>query len=234
MDSLREQEKDCRLYEAICLAVLSEQDLQKLVNKARWDEEDEYWVIPFTKRKSFDAMAGGLASAPQPGAMAPVSFGGNGNGSGGHQRRGSRDGITIPNSGPNSKAGSRLPSSGHDGGNGTLEDDYGEITFQNGSSFADIHGSSVASMGGMPITNGMEGIVDMGAQQVLPASINTRDGDGTSMLPSVNLPAVGGGGTNGNMSRDGSKKQLTAERESYARRRRRPRRSGGPRRKQLD
>ena len=65
-------------------------------------------------------------------------------------------------------------------------------------------------MGGMPITNGMEGIVDMGAQQVLPASINTRDGDGTS-IPSVNLPAVGGGGTNGNMSRDGSKKQLTAE-----------------------
>ena len=229
MESLREQEKDCRLYEAICLAVLSEQDLQKLVNKARWDEEDEYWVVPFTKRKSFDGFEGSLAGAPQAGGMVPSSLGGNtnGNGNGGQQRRGSRDellgGMNIPH-GTNPKTGSRLPVGGHDSSNNsnnpTFEDDFGEITFQNGSSFADIHGSSVASMGGGSV---MGDIVDMGTQQVLPASINGQAGDGGSMLPNVNnrggvaggagggLPAVGGHGSGGNMSRDSSKKQLSAE-----------------------
>eukprot|EP00605_Chrysophyceae_sp_TOSAG23-4_P002376 GSChrysophyteH1.ASY1.ANO1.2628.1 assembled CDS len=57
LESLRDSDKDGRLYEAICLSVMSEREMKRIMEKARYDEEEEYWIVPFSKRKSMDEPA---------------------------------------------------------------------------------------------------------------------------------------------------------------------------------
>eukprot|EP00981_Chlorochromonas_danica_P003584 scaffold661_cov162-Ochromonas_danica.AAC.9 len=54
LDAMNEQEKDAKLYELICKSVLSERDLNKIIEKCRYDEDHDEWIIPFTKKKSLD------------------------------------------------------------------------------------------------------------------------------------------------------------------------------------
>eukprot|EP01034_Spumella_vulgaris_P021570 gene21570-27608_t len=60
MDAMVEQEKDTKLYESICQSLLSERDLKKIVDRCRFDEECDEWVVPFLKKKNVDH----LDSAP--------------------------------------------------------------------------------------------------------------------------------------------------------------------------
>lgn len=52
---MNEQEKDAKLYELICKSVLSERDLNKIIEKCRYDEDRDEWIIPFTKKKSLES-----------------------------------------------------------------------------------------------------------------------------------------------------------------------------------
>jgi hypothetical protein len=54
MDAVVEQEKDTRLYEAICRSLVSERDLQKILEKSRYDDERDEWSVPFSKKKNMD------------------------------------------------------------------------------------------------------------------------------------------------------------------------------------
>lgn len=51
MDTIKEQEKDCKLYEQICRSLLSEKEFKRMVEKARWNEDDEEWIVPFPNKK---------------------------------------------------------------------------------------------------------------------------------------------------------------------------------------
>lgn len=51
MDAMVEQEKDAKLYELICRSVLTDKDLRKILDKCRYDEESDEWIIPFSKKK---------------------------------------------------------------------------------------------------------------------------------------------------------------------------------------
>lgn len=54
MDAIDEGEKDIRLYELICKSLLSEKDFKKVIDKCRYDEENDEWIIPFLKKKNVD------------------------------------------------------------------------------------------------------------------------------------------------------------------------------------
>lgn len=54
MDAVVEQEKDTKLYELLCKALLGEKELQKLLDKARYDEDADEWILPYVKRKNLD------------------------------------------------------------------------------------------------------------------------------------------------------------------------------------
>jgi hypothetical protein len=54
-DALTEQEKDLKLFEQICQALLPEKDLKKIIDRAKWDEDDDCWILPYVKRKALDA-----------------------------------------------------------------------------------------------------------------------------------------------------------------------------------
>jgi hypothetical protein len=74
MDAVIEQEKDTKLYEQICQSILNEKDLKKvkltfisvcfinnvsnlqIIEKSRYDEDAEEWIIPYLKRKSIDSL----------------------------------------------------------------------------------------------------------------------------------------------------------------------------------
>ncbi len=72
MDALVEQEKDTKLYEQICRSLLTERDFKKLVERCRFDEEADEWVVPFSKKKNVDHL-----DAPAAGNhLASVNVGG--------------------------------------------------------------------------------------------------------------------------------------------------------------
>lgn len=52
MDAMLEQEKDIKLYELICKALLSEKDFRKIIEKSRYDEDSDEWIIPVVKKRS--------------------------------------------------------------------------------------------------------------------------------------------------------------------------------------
>jgi hypothetical protein len=54
MDAVVEQEKDTRLYEAICRSLISDRDLQKILEKSRFDDERDEWIVPISKKKNID------------------------------------------------------------------------------------------------------------------------------------------------------------------------------------
>ena len=81
-DALAEQEKDGKLFETACRALLSDREMKKLVEKSKWLEEEEEWVIPPLKRSD----RGGDTSAHLPdigGGHHHSSGGGRGGGGGG-------------------------------------------------------------------------------------------------------------------------------------------------------
>lgn len=71
-DALTEQEKDLKLFEQICKSLLSEKDLKRLIEKSRWSEDDDEWILPYMKRKSLDS----VMSAQSGGKMLPDIFAG--------------------------------------------------------------------------------------------------------------------------------------------------------------
>eukprot|EP01033_Poteriospumella_lacustris_P008690 gene8690-6249_t len=88
MDAVVEQEKDTRLYEAICRSLVTERDLQKLIEKCRYDEDRDEWIVPFAKKKNVDHWIGGNSDFGQ-GSMPPLAAGGLGGGGGGGSNGGS-------------------------------------------------------------------------------------------------------------------------------------------------
>jgi hypothetical protein len=87
LESLRESDKDARMYEAICLSIMSERELKKIMDKSRYDEDEEYWIVPFTKRKSMDGGSNNepsflrnsdISNGPEIGASLSPRYGSNG------------------------------------------------------------------------------------------------------------------------------------------------------------
>ena len=46
VDALSEQEKDSKLFEMACRMLLSDREMKKLVDKSKWMEDEEEWIIP--------------------------------------------------------------------------------------------------------------------------------------------------------------------------------------------
>ena len=83
LEELRQQAQDTRLYELICQSVLSDKELKRAVDKARWDEEESDWVIPYMKGKGRSDHGGhghGNTMLPsgKPNMAATQRFGGGG------------------------------------------------------------------------------------------------------------------------------------------------------------
>ena len=45
LDTIRDQEKDIKLFEAIVLSLISEKELKKIVDKCRWNDDDMEWIV---------------------------------------------------------------------------------------------------------------------------------------------------------------------------------------------
>lgn len=84
LDNIVEQEKDLKLYELICKGLLSEKDFKKIIDKCRYDEENDEWIIPFIKKKQnveiYEASnnMGGVTSGNTTNRGGYVSSGGGG------------------------------------------------------------------------------------------------------------------------------------------------------------
>ena len=46
VDALSEQEKDSKLYETACRTLLTDREMKKLLEKSKWMEDEEEWIIP--------------------------------------------------------------------------------------------------------------------------------------------------------------------------------------------
>jgi hypothetical protein len=46
LDTIRDQEKDIKLFEAVILSLISEKELKKIVDKCRWNDDDMEWIVP--------------------------------------------------------------------------------------------------------------------------------------------------------------------------------------------
>ena len=60
VDALSEQEKDSKLFETACKVLLSDREMRKLLEKSKWMEDEEEWVIPSLKRTDREGDAAGL------------------------------------------------------------------------------------------------------------------------------------------------------------------------------
>lgn len=49
-DSLVSQDHDLKLYEQICRQLLSDKEFNRIVEKSKWDDDREEWIIPFLKQ----------------------------------------------------------------------------------------------------------------------------------------------------------------------------------------
>ena len=52
LDTIRDQQQDIKLYEQICRTLLSNKKMNQIIDKARWSEEDDEWVLPYFKGDS--------------------------------------------------------------------------------------------------------------------------------------------------------------------------------------
>lgn len=211
LDSLREQEKDTRLYEEICLSLMPESELRKIVNKCRYDEDEDYWIVPYMKRKSFDngnassSVSGGPMGGPEPNMnpMAVAMMGRNINmdavnmqdnystNAPSMMNGGSlapiQGGVSVP-----TRRGSKdsLPSLGGNSAPGGMGDEYGEITFQGGSAFGN------PSMGGQMDYNMQSGAPEGSSFASLGQVSGTvvQDMNNCGILPNFDNGPRGGGG----------------------------------------
>lgn len=62
LDNFREANKDAELFRQICIGLLGESKLRKLIDKARYDSDDEEWIIPFVKKKDTGERLPGIGS----------------------------------------------------------------------------------------------------------------------------------------------------------------------------
>jgi len=62
LESVREANKDAELFRQICISLLGETKLSKLIDKSRYDSDDEEWIIPLVKKKEGDEKLPGIAS----------------------------------------------------------------------------------------------------------------------------------------------------------------------------
>mmetsp|Transcript_13077 Transcript_13077/g.21405 ORF Transcript_13077/g.21405 Transcript_13077/m.21405 type:complete len:993 (-) Transcript_13077:448-3426(-) len=60
LDNIRESNKDCELFRQICIGLLGETKLRKLIDKSRYDSDDEEWIIPHVKKKDSDDRLPGI------------------------------------------------------------------------------------------------------------------------------------------------------------------------------
>ena len=97
-DALAEQEKDGKLFETACRALLSDREMKKLVEKSKWMEEEEEWVIPPLKRSD----RGGDSSAHLP----DIGVGGGQHQGGGGRSGGGGSGYASLGHGSDGEAGS--------------------------------------------------------------------------------------------------------------------------------
>lgn len=49
LDTIRDQQQDIKLYEQICRSLLSNKKMNQIIDKARWNEEDDEWTLPYFK-----------------------------------------------------------------------------------------------------------------------------------------------------------------------------------------
>ena len=92
LEELRQQARDTRLYELICREVLTEKELRRVCDKARWDEDEEDWVVPYVKARGDGGGGGGgggkmsmgqtSRSSGKPNFAATQKLGGGGNNGG--------------------------------------------------------------------------------------------------------------------------------------------------------
>ena len=52
LDSVTSQEQDLKLYEQICRQLISEKEFNRILEKSKWDDNNEEWIIPFFKQTS--------------------------------------------------------------------------------------------------------------------------------------------------------------------------------------
>ena len=63
-ESLTSQDQDLKLYEQICRQLLPDKELNRILEKSKYDEENEEWIIPFIKqsKSASDNLATSYAS----------------------------------------------------------------------------------------------------------------------------------------------------------------------------
>jgi kinesin family protein 3/17 len=60
LDNIREANKDAELFRQICIGLLGETKLRKLIDKSRYDSDDEEWIIPHVKKRENDDRLPGI------------------------------------------------------------------------------------------------------------------------------------------------------------------------------
>lgn len=102
METIKEQEKDMKLFEQICRSLLTEKDFKKMVEKSRWNEEEDEWILPYVKRRSLDdlpnfGVVGSSSGMPSVSAERSIGVSGVGyseNGMSSNLSPASRSGVT--------------------------------------------------------------------------------------------------------------------------------------------
>lgn len=54
LETIREQNKETRLFQEICRAVLDEKRLKQLIERCRYEEDTDEWIIPYIKQRDVD------------------------------------------------------------------------------------------------------------------------------------------------------------------------------------
>lgn len=49
LETIRSHEVEMKLYEQICKSILTDKQFKRLVEKSRWNDEDNEWIIPYDK-----------------------------------------------------------------------------------------------------------------------------------------------------------------------------------------
>lgn len=54
LETIREQNKETRLFQEICRAVLDEKRMKQLIERCRYEEDTDEWIIPYIKQRDVD------------------------------------------------------------------------------------------------------------------------------------------------------------------------------------